>query len=136
MTITERVAYIRGLIEGLGLDENSKETKVINAMVELLDDLALAVNDIDENINDLCDELDDMEDAIDCLEDCVYDDDDCCCDCEDDEYELKCSNCGDTVIVDEEMLFSDEEIVCPNCGAKFPDMDIECECGDCDCDCE
>lgn len=140
MTLTERVAYIRGLMEGLGLDADSKETKVLNAMLELLDDMALTVTDLDGDIDDICDEIEEIEEEIDLLEEDVddlyedFDDDDCCCD--EDEYELKCSNCGDTVIVDEDMLFGDEEIFCPNCGAQFPEMDLECACGDCDCDCD
>ena len=32
----EKAAYLRGLIEGLGIDETTKEGKVIKAMSELL----------------------------------------------------------------------------------------------------
>jgi glutamate-5-semialdehyde dehydrogenase len=50
MTLTEKVAYLKGLAEGLNLDENAKETKLFNAMFDILEDMALTVNDIDEAI--------------------------------------------------------------------------------------
>ena len=47
----EKAAYLRGLIEGLGIDETTKEGKVIKAMSELLGELAEAVDGIDEDVN-------------------------------------------------------------------------------------
>ncbi len=38
MTNSEKAAYIRGLMEGMDLDPNAKETKLFNAIVDLLDD--------------------------------------------------------------------------------------------------
>ena len=58
MTNTERVAYIRGLVEGLDLDADKKEVKVINAIIELLDDMALSMADMEDAYNDLSDQLD------------------------------------------------------------------------------
>ena len=53
MTNSERASYIRGLMDGLELDPNAKETKVLNAIVELLDDLCVTVDEIDENMAEL-----------------------------------------------------------------------------------
>ena len=36
----EKAAYLKGLIDGLGIDENTKEGKVIKAMSELLSEMA------------------------------------------------------------------------------------------------
>ena len=41
MEITEKVAYLKGLADGLGLDAESKEGKVLLAMIDVLDDIAL-----------------------------------------------------------------------------------------------
>ena len=64
----EKAAYLKGLIDGLGIDESTKEGKVIKAMSELLSEMAEAVDAIDEDvthaydqINDLSEELEDLE---------------------------------------------------------------------------
>ena len=46
MNLTEKISYIKGLAEGLNLDESKPEVKVINAIVELLDDMAYSVSDM------------------------------------------------------------------------------------------
>ena len=140
MTLTEKVAYLKGLAEGLDLDKDAKETKIFNAMFDLLEDLALTVSDIDEDLGaceDMVDAIDaDLEDLEDYIfeDDCdCCDDDDCCC-CDDDElYEVECPLCGEEILLDEEML--DEEIIeCPGCGEKL-ELDIDFDDCDCDCDC-
>lgn len=55
MTNTEKVAYIRGLTEGLELDTDKKEVKVINAIIDLLDDIALTLADIEADHEELAD---------------------------------------------------------------------------------
>ena len=85
MTVAEKVSYIKGLAEGLGVDDSTKEGKVLAAIVDVLDDIALTLGDIDEELNDVADVMTDMEESVDCLEDVVYgeeedDYDDCDCD--------------------------------------------------------
>ena len=158
MTLTEKLAYIKGLAEGLGVDETTKEGKVLLALVDLLDDVTTAVSElesdmdqayeeldaIDEDLTDIEDFLweDEDEDDCDCCDCDCDDDDDCdCCDCEDDDlfdggiYEITCPKCGEIVCMDEEMLFS-PDCGCPNCGTSFEiDFDgVEC-CDDEDCCC-
>ena len=53
MTLTEKTAYIKGLVEGLELNADEKEVKVINAIIGLLDDMALTVSDLEESMNDM-----------------------------------------------------------------------------------
>ena len=134
----EKAAYLKGLIEGLGIDETTKEGKVIKAMSELLGDLAEAVDGIDEDvtraydqINDLSEELEDLEadlyeddaeedaDAEEAEDDSDADDDD-----NDDDiasepfYEVACPNCGETVYVSEDDLDAGEAN-CAHCGVTF-----------------
>ena len=124
MTLTEKSAYIKGLMDGLDLDADKKEVKVIKALVDLVEDLALTVTDLDEDVDQVYDELDAIDEDITELEDFVYDDEedeDGCCDChdgEDEMYEITCPACGETVCVDEDLLLS-EDLACPACGEKF-----------------
>ena len=146
MTNSERAAYIRGLMEGLDLDPNAKETKLFNAIVDLLDDLCLSVeemedaydelsgqvDEIDEDLGELEEDyydLDDFDDEEDEDEDWEEDDDDC-------YFEVTCPSCGDTIQLNGEML-EEGSIECPNCGENLEfDLDEEeCGCGE-DCNCE
>ena len=122
MTITEKVAYLKGLMEGLDLDKTTKEGKVIAAMADILDDLALTVADN-------CDQIDAIDEDLESLEEYVYDDldfddyDDDLFDEDDDEeaaeYEFECPNCHEVVFIDESVFDEGKEIECPNCGAKL-----------------
>lgn len=141
MTITEKSAYIRGLLEGLELDESSKEVKVIKAIVDLLDDMALTVSDLEEGYNDLEDQLDAVDEDLCSLEEDFYGDED-----EDDEdeddlfYEVTCPTCNETICLSEDVLLKGE-IDCPNCGESlefdFDDLccDDDCGCHEETCDC-
>ena len=109
MTLTEKVAYLKGLAAGLELDKDSKETKIFEAMFDILEDMALTVSDIDEDLSAVEDLVDAIDEDLDELEEYVFcdeDDDFCgCCDCEDDElYEVECPSCGEEIYLDDEML--------------------------------
>lgn len=148
MTILEKVAYLRGLSEGLGIDEQSKEGRVFKAIIDVLDDISLTVTDLEDDVAELSDGLDEIDEDLGALEEEFYGDecdcDDCdCddCDCDHDEddelYEVTCPSCGDSIYVNEEML--DEGFIhCPSCHEKlefdFECDDCECGCGECDCD--
>ncbi len=123
MKISEKVSYIKGLAEGLGLDDSTKEGKVLAAIIDVLDDMGHAIEDIDGELDDIADEMFSVEESINELEDDVYgDDDECGCeDCED-MYELTCPACGNSITVDYDVI-SSGSIVCPNCGADLePDL--------------
>ncbi len=143
MTLTEKVAYLKGLAEGLNLDKDAKETKLFEAMFDILEDMALTVNDIDEDLAAVEELVDCIDEDLDELEDIIYDDDcDCDCDCQDDFdcdcgeelYEVECPSCGEAIYLDESM-FDEEYIECPECGEKL-ELDIDFEDCDCDCDCD
>ena len=141
MTLTEKVAYLKGLAAGLDLDKDSKETKLFEAMFDILEEMALTIGDIDEDLAACEDLVDAIDEDLDELEEYVFceDDDDFCCDCDDycdddDLYEVECPSCGEEILIDEEML-DEEYIECPACGEKL-ELDIEFDdCCDCDCDC-
>ena len=64
MKLTEKAAYIKGLMEGLDLDADKKEVKLIKALVDLVDDLALTVTDLDEDLDQVYDELDAIDEDL------------------------------------------------------------------------
>lgn len=110
MTITEKVAYLKGLMEGLELDTSSKEGKVLKAVVDVLDDMALSVTDIEDDLAELSDQVDEIDEDLSEVEDEVFGDADECCDCDDDDcdccdgddddfYEVTCSKCGETTYI-------------------------------------
>ena len=136
MTNTEKVAYIRGLAEGLELDDSKKEVKVLNAIIDLLDDLAMSLADLEDGYSDMADHLDAVDEDLGSLEDDFYGDDE---DDEDDEdtcyYEVTCPNCHETICLSEDII-EDGQMDCPNCGETL-EFDIdECDDDGCDCGCE
>ena len=139
MTISEKVAYLKGLAEGLDLDTaKSKEGKLISVMIGILEEIGMSIEDLEENTVALGEELDAVSDDLADVEKAVFDedeDDDCCCDEDDDFFEVECPNCGETLVIDEDVL-EEGSIQCPNCKEKFAlDLSDECGCGDEDCGC-
>ena len=139
MTVTEKVAYLKGLAEGLALDENKPETKIINVMIGVLDELALSVSDLEDGLDLVSEQLDAVDEDLDELEGFVYEDlDDCCCDdcCDDDEeyYDVECPSCGEVICVDRDIL-EDGSINCPKCN-ELLEFEVDCDCDDCCDDCD
>ncbi len=120
MDLNAKAAYIRGLMTGMEFDPNSKNGKIIAAMMDLLEEMAATVTEHDQALDQAFDELDAIDEDLDDLTDALFgteeDEED-----EDAEYEVTCPNCGTVTAVDEDTLLS-QELVCPNCGAAF---DIE-----------
>ena len=124
MNLTERIAYIRGLAEGLKLDESKDEVKVINAIIDLLEDMAYDVVDIEDVVDDVCNQVDEIDEDLAEVEEEVYGaygdyDDDFDIDNDDEAYyEVTCPACNETTIVDEDALI-EGELTCPCCGAEI-----------------
>ena len=142
MDICEKISYIKGLAEGLELDETTKEGKILAAVIDLLGDITEEICDIEDACDDMSEQLDAVDEDLSTVEDIIYDDgdDECCCGCDDecddeDLYEVECPACNDIIYLDEDML-EDEGIDCPNCGTHLEfDFDGECDCDEC-CDCD
>ena len=139
MTISEKSAYLKGLMDGLKLNTESDEGKMIAAIVDLLGDLTRKVTDIEETTIAISDELDEIEEDLDAIEDYIMDEEDnyCDCDCDDEDeddwdddeefdegfdygdedstiYEVVCA-CGEVINFDEDVL-EEGSMICPNCG--------------------
>lgn len=141
MTVTEKAAYLKGLVEMAHFEAETDEVKIIKALVDVIDELALTVSDLEDEVAMLNEYIDEVDEDLGDLEEFVYEDDcdcDCdCCDCDDDEcFEVECPACGEAFCIDESAL-DEESIECPACGETlefdFDDCDCDCDCG-CDCD--
>ncbi len=153
MTISEKAAYLKGLMDGLKLDTEKAEGQMISAIVDLLGDVTRRLTDVEETTIAISDELDEIEEDLDAIEDYILDEEDEWDDEEDDWddyeddwdededfeegfdfgdeettiYEVKCT-CGEIIDFDEETL-EQGSMVCPNCGEtlefSFEDEDEE-----------
>ena len=72
MEISEKVAYLKGLAEGLALDTETKEGKLIAAIIDVLDEMSIRFEDIDDNLVDLEDGLDAVSDDLSEVEEALY----------------------------------------------------------------
>lgn len=120
MTVSERVAYLKGLSKGLDFESESKEGKLIMVIIDILDEIAKELENLEENSRALGDEMDELSDDLAAVEDIVYEDmdDECQCGCNDGYYEVKCPTCGTDIEVDNE-AFESMKLECPNCGEKI-----------------
>ena len=149
MTISEKVAYIQGMFDGMGLDKSENgEAKVLAEMLDVLKEIGDQLDTVDATLDEFGEEIDAISDDLADVEAIVSDEDDeddCCCDHEldddlDDEdfFEVDCPNCGEGLVIDDEVLEAGV-IDCPKCGQKFAldfdGEDDECGCG-CDCGCD
>ena len=143
MTISEKVAYLKGLAEGMELDtEKSKEGKLISVMIGILEEVGLSIEDMEDNMEAMGEEIDAISDDLSDVEKVVYDEDDeddddedeCDC-CEDDDFfEVECPNCGEELVIDEDVLEAGT-VECPSCKSKFA-IDVgDCEEDGCGCGC-
>ena len=127
MSLVEKASYIKGLADGLDLNDSTKEGKIIKALIEVVDELCHAIDEIDEDLdylNDYIEEIDeDLGDVQDYLADIDEDcDGECACDCDEDDceccdgdfFEMECPSCGKTICFDNSI--EPEELVCPACG--------------------
>ena len=139
MTISEKAAYLKGLMDGLKLDTETAEGKMIASIVDLLGDLTKKVTDIEDTTIAISDELDEIEEDLDAIEDFIMDEEDDYDDFDDDDddyydddedeydeegfdfgdedstiYEVVCA-CGNVINFDEDTL-EEGSIICDECG--------------------
>lgn len=111
--LKERLAYLKGLAEGLSLSQDAKESKLIVQMIDVLDELTHCVTVLsdrqdksDADVKNLVQELSDMELAV-----FPGDEEEL-----DGFVEYACPHCHDVVYYDPEIFNQEEDELCPNCG--------------------
>ena len=134
MEIIEKVAYLKGLAEGMELNTEKKEGKLLAAIIDVLEDIGLDLEELWSEQAELSEGLDAVSDDLEDVEDIIYDEED-----EDDEdddeyyedeldededcYATTCPTCEEEIFFDESIL-EDGEVICPNCGEKL-EFDLE-----------
>ncbi len=138
MTLTEQAAYLKGLAEGMGLNETEVKDKMILKLLDLTVEMAESIEALETRCNDLADYADELDSDLGDVEEYLFADDD---DFEDEEeyededdedglYEAVCPSCGEVICFDDSCDPSD--LICPACGEAFDVVDGDaCE-GDCD----
>ena len=112
--ISEKVAYLDGLADGLNIQEE-KEGKLLRGIIDVLGAIAEALEEQEEAMDDVNDCIDEIYDELDacCCDDCEFCDEDC--DEEVDFLEVVCPTCGETIYFDEDMLDAEDGLICPCC---------------------
>lgn len=139
MTSSEKVAYLKGLMEGMELNTESGEGKLLDVIADILGDLAADIEDIESDLYDLSEDVDHISDDLSDVEDLLREDDwhdgedeeDFFDDEDEDEdedgepqfFEVTCPACEKTITVDEDVLELGT-IQCPNCG-EMMEFDLE-----------
>ena len=127
MTISEKVAYIQGLYDGLGLDgEKSGEARILSELLDVMKEGGQRLGGVDTILDSFDEELDALGDSVADLEDAVFDDEDeedefsfdSDGDLDEDFFEIPCPTCGADLVVDDETLAAGV-VACPACGGKF-----------------
>ena len=132
----ESVAYLKGLAEGLNIKESSKEGKLLLGILDTLEEVVSAMEEMQEEQDDLADyvealddDLADVEEEFMGEEEGLDEDDDI------DFMEVDCPKCGETIYLDEDILYDDDaEVLCPQCHEliEFDEADFcveSCCCG-------
>lgn len=133
MTLIEKTAYLKGLLDGM-----NKEDKVVSLIADILHDIALELEDHQDQLDEICEVVDSVSEDLDDIEEDLYSDDDDD-DFDDDDfdddddigeiapdselYEATCPTCGDTIVIDKKML-EQGSIDCPNCG-ELLEFDVD-----------
>lgn len=101
LNIIRKIAYLRGLCEGSGFGEDTKEGKIFSGILDVLDDIVDKIDEYQflENFDGKNDEADDKAEY---------------------SYAFICPNCGQEIEVDEDIIENEEELVCPSCGNIIP----------------
>ena len=127
MELNEKAAYIKGLADGLNLDETSAEAKLIKELLSLCTDMAEKILEMQEDMEDLGSYIEEIDEDLGDIEEILYESEDeecdgncenCFADCGDEDYyEIVCPSCGETVCFDESV--NAESLVCPACGSPL-----------------
>ncbi len=145
MNLTDKMAYLRGMVDGMELDLNStKEGKVLGQILDVMQEMTAYVTDLQTQVDELTEVCDLLDQDLGDLEDIVFEeesDDEPYCYCEDDDmeddadddevlYETVCPSCGSTINISESVL-EEGTMPCPCCGEMlefdYSDMDEDLE---------
>ena len=135
-SLTDRTAYLRGLAEGMNLDKEKNENKLLAEILSVLEEMAQKLNQIDADVEELDEYVESIDADLSDMEEAIFGDEDEC-DCEDcDDYDFEedeldeneelafdCPHCKEPMRLKAADIDFDESPVCPMCHKPFfPDM--------------
>lgn len=123
--LTERAAYLKGLADGMKLDCESNEGKLLNEIITLLGDITGEIEAIDDEQGFIADKIDEIDESIDILCEEVFDEEIYEYDEDDEEFAIKCEKCGNDVFLAYDDLDADD-LACPFCGEPI-EIEFECD---------
>ncbi|MBR4361028.1 MAG: hypothetical protein IKP32_10475 [Clostridia bacterium] len=130
--LSDRVSYLKGLAEGLKLDTEKNEGKLISKILELMADVTAKLESVQEEQDDLSDYVEAIDNDLTDLEDLVYDEDEEDGDEDEDDseddnvVEYTCPHCGEEMTFEVDQFDFDEDYLCPNCHQPlFPETPDE-----------
>lgn len=160
----KKAAYIKGFADGLDISPKSEEGRLLNKLVEFVEEMAAEIDSINSYSDELTERIDIIDEDLGDLEESFYGDEDLDFSANDDDdydfaddddydfsdddddfdddgmdyFEIECPNCKDDVLIDYDMLEDGKKIICPGCKEEIElefDCDCDCDCDDDDCDC-
>ena len=153
--LIKKVSYLKGYADGLDISPKSDEGKLIIKLLDVLGEMANALEEVSYRVDDVEDVVDELDECVLAIADDLYGDDEYDEDCDDDyeededdfldEYdedydgdggdyfEIQCPGCGEDVMIDFDMIDDDNAIICPNCHEEI-ELEFECGCDDENCD--
>lgn len=123
--LTDRAAYLRGLADGMNLDASKGENKLMLEMLNLIDEMAQHIAEMDADIDELGEYVEDIDSDLGDVEELLFEDEEENDDDEDDEDDdseeivFECPNCGKPVIMMADAIDYEESPVCQYCGEPF-----------------
>lgn len=134
--LSEKVAYLKGLVEGLKVNSDTNEGKILIEVIETLNLVSNKLDYVEEQVEDLGDYIDRVDNALGDVEDVLFedeeddddddDDDSCCCghdhyDFDDDDEDIfyECPHCGAEIELETEDMELDSNPLCPQCGKEI-----------------
>ena len=128
--MTDRTSYLRGFAEGLNIDKEKAENKLMLEMLSVMEEMAQKVVEIDGDLDELDEYVASMESDLSDVEDMLYadgdeDEDDETDDEDDEEIDVSCPHCGKEFTIEAGEVNFDDDVLCPACGKSILDTDGE-----------
>jgi DNA-directed RNA polymerase subunit delta len=123
--LIERVAYLKGLMDGLGIDDSTNEGKILINIIDVLDDIVDEIAELHDSRAELDEYVQTIDEDLSNIEDELYGQNSLD---EDGDYsgkaqyiEVECPHCHDIVYFTDDIFDIEDELLCPNCNETIYD---------------
>lgn len=124
--LSDKVSFLRGMAEGMNLNPEKQENKLLLKMLEVLGDFSREIEALREEQDELIDYMDSIDEDLSDLEETLFEDDLLDDDAAEGEMEYECPHCGYQTKFDLADFDFEEDYLCPQCHKSFfPEVDDE-----------